>query len=71
MAAHDTHEFDVIVIGARGAGLRGHRGQGAGAAHCACLQITAGQGPYRHGRRRGGSGPRQCMARGQPAGPFS
>ena len=53
MAEYETHDYDVIVIGAGGAGLRAAiEAKRARPAHRARLQVAARQGPHRHGRGR-------------------
>ena len=71
MTEYETHEFDVIVVGAGGAGLRAAiEARSTGLQHRAGLQVAAGQGPHRDGRGRRGRRPRQRLCRGQLAGPF-
>ena len=67
----ETHDYDVVVIGAGGAGLRAaiearERGQRTA---LVCKSLL-GQGAHRHGRRRRRGGHGQRVARGQLAGPL-
>ena len=69
--AYETHEHDVIVIGAGGAGLRAAieaaRTGRVGRSH---LQVAPRQGPHGHGRGRHRGGHGQRVAGGQLAGPL-
>ncbi len=60
----ETHEYDVLVIGAGGAGLRAAiEASAAGAKIGVVTQVAAGQGAHGDGRRRHGGGDGQ---RGRP-----
>ena len=53
MAEYLTHEHDVLVIGAGGAGLRAAvEASAAGAKVAVITKSLAGQGAHRDGRRR-------------------
>ncbi len=55
MAEFETHEFDVLVVGAGGAGLRAAiEASAAGVKVGVVSKIPARQGAHRHGRRRNG-----------------
>ena len=57
MAVHATFSYDVLVIGAGGAGLRAAiEACGAGVSVGLDLQVAARQGPHRDGRGRHGRG---------------
>ncbi len=71
MAEYETHEFDVIIVGAGGAGLRAAiEARSTRTAHRPGVQVPAGQGPHRHGRRRRGRRPGQRLRGGQLEGPL-
>ena len=62
MPVHETHEHDVLIIGAGGAGLRAAiEASAAGRVGGPGLQVAARQGPHGHGRggHGGGDGPRR------------
>ena len=57
MAEYQTHEFDVLVVGAGGAGLRAAiEASGGGSEGRRGHEIAAGQSAHRDGRRRHGGG---------------
>ena len=60
MNRYETHQHDVIVIGAGGAGLRAAIEASAGAS-VGLICKSLWEGPYGHGgrRHRGGSGQRR------------
>ncbi len=71
MAEYESHQYDVIVIGAGGAGLRAAvEAQAARAAGGAGLQVAARQGPHGDGRGRRRRGDGQRVLGGQLAGPL-
>ena len=71
MADYQTHEYDVLVIGAGGAGLRAAIEASAGGAHGRPgLQVAARQGAHGDGRGRHRRGARQRRRPRQLAGPL-
>ena len=71
MAEYETHEHDVLVIGAGGAGLRAAIESSApGREHGADLQVAPRQGPHGDGRGRHRGRDGQRLARGQLEGPL-
>ena len=71
MAEYETHEHDVLVIGAGGAGLRAAIEASAGGRHGRPgLQVAARQGAHGHGRGRHGGGAGQRRRPRQLEGPF-
>ena len=66
MEPFDTFEYDVLVIGAGGAGLRAViAAREAGCTRRRRLQVAARQGAYGHGRGRRG---RRAGQHGDPDG---
>ncbi len=71
MAEYQTHEHDVLVIGAGGAGLQGgHRSLGGRSVGRIGVQVAAGKSAHRHGRGRHRRGARQRRRSRQLASPF-
>ena len=61
MAEYQKFEYDVLVIGAGGAGLRAAiEASAAGVKVGVDLQVAAGQSAHRDGGRRHGRGDGQC-----------
>ena len=68
MAEYITHEHDVVIIGAGGAGLRAAiEASAAGVKVAVIYEIASGQSPYRHGRRWRGRSHGKCGRSGQLA----
>ena len=72
MANYETHEHDVIVIGAGGAGLRAAiEASAQGCDGRTGLQVAARQSAYGYGRRRRCRSARQRRPRRRLADAFS
>ena len=69
MAEYEVHQYDVIVVGAGGAGATGGDGvRGPGCPHRSRVQVAARESPHRHGRGRDRCGPRERVLGGQLEG---
>ena len=68
MAEYITHEHDVLIIGAGGAGLRAAvEASAAGVKGRGHFEIASGQSAHRHGRGRHRRGDGKCGRPGQLA----